>query len=175
MITRRGFFGSMAAIVGALISVAKSSAKELNPSVNPEDKTIYRGYRVKWTGWKACQNSDLLAGQWVGHPLKVNGNYDESRPCLYTSAPGTEGAYYRGDFFNLSVMPGQKRITCTDNEIVKDRARRRAGKRLFKMIDCIEDHPETRSLPVHEWNFFLGRHGVLPSVEAEKRRASIGW
>lgn len=127
-VSRRGFMGlisSIGAAMGLYDNAYSNEALELQ---------YYRGYRLKFTGWKETQTSDRQYAQWTALP-EIDGRFDDSRPRLYVAIPGGNGAYRKGDCFDVERRTGQPTIEWWTHPAVKDRERKRAGKKLIKLVD----------------------------------------
>jgi hypothetical protein len=164
MLTRRSFVGLFGLL--PVFGVAKSSSKkEYLDGVNPEAKTFYRGYHIKWTGWKQAQGHDLEFGQWIAYPCFREEEWtdlDNSRPFLVVSSPGRSGIFNRGDCFDLTLQPDQIVITWNTKPAVKERIRKYHGRRLIKMIDRVMDSGK-RGLSYQQWDEIIagGKHANL--------------
>lgn len=74
MNSRRDFLKHLGPIVAAGSALAVSSVVEAE-SLNA-DEFVYRGWRVKWSGWQRQINQFVIAGFWAAfHPDKERGHY----------------------------------------------------------------------------------------------------
>lgn len=64
----------------------------------------YKGWTIKWTGWKDSQSTINLVGQFAAYRKLGEGH------LLYVSLPGTAGLYRRGMDFTTSPTLGQQAI-----------------------------------------------------------------
>ena len=160
--SRRGFLSSLAAI-GMIFRTGKS--EELGDLVGlvPGQNTFYKGYQVKWTGWKQAMNHDhdLEVGQWIGYPVfhgkEPWSELDRSRPCLVSSSPGGHYAFNLYDCFDISIHDYQVPINWNTKPWVKDREMKKAWKKLKRMIDAVDEahraFPQDKT--TGEWNGYL--------------------
>lgn len=71
----------------------------------------WRGFRLRWTGWKASHNGppdfDLTNGPFVGQWCATRSN----GPYFYSSVPGAVGRYEKGGLFDIEPQEDQEFIT----------------------------------------------------------------
>jgi hypothetical protein len=62
---------------------------------------MYRGYKIKWTGWKPNNCSVDCCGQWV-----AGKNVGDPKPStlFVANSGGVACRYNRGDYFDISVL-----------------------------------------------------------------------
>jgi len=104
MLTRRRLFGLFlgAPAVAVAADTAMSGICHTCVVGKQEDRPApdefsYRGYAIKWTGWKHSQDSINICAQWVAY------NLAEGRQC-YSATGVVAEKYNRGDMFNISVL-----------------------------------------------------------------------
>lgn len=165
-LSRRTLFGLAGAIPTIAIVFAKQEVEERTPRSLFENRgQFYRKYEMLWTGWKVCQNTDLLVGQWIGYPVNAKYQYQRSLdhfPYLVSSVPGACAAYRRGDCFNIDIYPDQAPVNYRTLEADKEIYQRAGKKRLMLMIDLVRDKGWV-DVEVESWNreFFL--RGIIPN------------
>jgi hypothetical protein len=163
-ISRRAFASFLASIpfIGSVF--AGSREDEVLDGLDPALTQIYRGYGVRWSGWKLTQKNDSAVGQWTAYPTTSKAPpwspMDASRPYLYASTPGCYGSVLRGGTFDIVKRQGQVVVLSTTRPEIKDREMKKAGKILIRMIDVVMDSGK-RNLTVLEWNDLLRRKRVL--------------
>lgn len=149
---RRSFFTSLAGIPAAgALATAKPTVNQIIE--RGYDESTYRGWTIRWTGWKAGRDNDYMVGQWLGHvpegfcfdvpePLYFPG------PCfdVYSSHPGLAGPYWKGWFFDISYKEGQHWITPQTDEGEKYLAQREGLLRLLDVIERIHNERLIRKL-----------------------------
>lgn len=66
-------------------------------SDDPNFDYNYKGYRIRWTGWKGSSQYDDEFGQWLAFRDK------EPARQFYSSVPGAVSLYYPGSVFDLAL------------------------------------------------------------------------
>ena len=129
MSDRRSFFKGL---LGAGAIAVIPAAKVDTPVA---DRMNYKGYTLLWSGWKDVPNQDYLVGQWTavvakkGGGLEVGGGY-------YASYPGSQGAYWPCQVFDIAVRENQEvvmRALHTDEQM--EEFRLEALQRVMHEID----------------------------------------
>lgn len=110
-LTRRQFIPSIFGGLGSLFLISKQVFGNLKKNNNNLCNRIgceyhYKGFCLRWTGWKECQNSTILVGQYVAW-MKSGLPKDQYRN-FYSSIPGGCGEYKSGDEFDISPKPHQE-------------------------------------------------------------------
>lgn len=67
------------------------------------------GVKLKWTGWKAAQDTSLLAAQWCAAVPGGGGML-----YWYSAVPGGCAPYLLGEVFDISPRDGQEFLTLLD-------------------------------------------------------------
>ncbi len=98
------------------------------------DMNEYKGWIVQWTGWKAAQGSNNLAGQWLGWKEVQPGKWRYLAACI----PGEAREYQKGEDFNISPQKGQFQITVKTPLGKANAAWEEGHDRLFRLIDSLE-------------------------------------
>jgi hypothetical protein len=72
------------------------------------------GYSLKWTGWKVCIDSIILAAQWVAYSeirwMGTEPQYiwlSDKGHGFYSASPGSQGFYSPGNVFDITMKEGQ--------------------------------------------------------------------
>lgn len=91
------FTGAVTALVGAKSAPAMIQRGEQSVSE-------YKGWTIKWTGWKDSQSTINLVGQFAAYRKLGEGH------LLYVSLPGTAGLYRCGMDFTILPTLGQQTI-----------------------------------------------------------------
>jgi hypothetical protein len=133
MSDRRGFLKGLLA-AGPVLVLEKGSPLPIMKrftSAAP-DKFEYRGFKVFWTGWKSAFNSDIEVAQWCAY--NGNSKHDSVR-CIYASYPGSQGLYFPGQIFDISIKEDQEVPTRKSSEEDKQRYRLQCLHRLMYLID----------------------------------------
>ncbi len=181
MITRRGFFSFLASLpfIGAIFAkqeILERTPPDLDASGGSWDTLQqYRGYKIKFTGWKQCQNTDTEAAQWVGYPIPPEPIpvdvgpqfFDDAFPYLVAPCPGLPEAFRRGANFDIKPRRGETEIVWLDGEKFKDKSKKKSGRRLIRMIDAVMDSGK-RGLKINEWNELLQSKGIIPPPQTEE-------
>lgn len=109
--------------------------KNIEPAPKIEgspDRFMYRGYKIRWTGWKGCQQSDDLYGQWVafGHQSKNDGDW----AGYYANSGGTSAVMYRGEAFNITCLSQRNWVTRSNVSEIGPRVRKDTLDNLMNLI-----------------------------------------
>lgn len=64
---------------------------------HPNYQYEFKGYRIRWTGWKRAYNQADEVAQWLA--VSVDG---EPKKRIYSSTPGRVGFYFPGYIFDIS-------------------------------------------------------------------------
>ena len=102
----------------------------------PSPKFSYKGYEVHWTGWKYCQESRNIEGQWLAYPPWDRSHDDFLVNYRYLSLNlpgGVWGIYKVGDKFDLSCDPKIRELTKTKSGRLK--LLKSGRKRLMEIMD----------------------------------------
>lgn len=75
------------------------------------DGYVYGNWRITWTDWKGCMDSDVLCGQWLAAPAdyykrrdyynRLTRVKDGRGPFIYASSGGLVDWYWPSDSFNV--------------------------------------------------------------------------
>lgn len=115
-LSRRGWWKSVSAAGIGVAVASKAEAKTVIPDMPPKkhiaelDVDHYRGFIIRWSGWKERQDSDVMAGQWTARPDGsglVESTYGWASG-VYSSFPGGVGYFNDGDRFDLTANENQK-------------------------------------------------------------------
>ena len=163
--SRRSFIGFLAGLplIGMAFGKTTPTEDEVIDGFDPSFPQIYRGYQIKWTGWKLTQKNDSAIGQWLAYPTTNNipgSPMDMSLPYLYSSTPGYYGSVPRGGTFDIERRRGQVVVLSTTRPEIKAREMKKAGRKLIKMIDVVMDSGK-RDLSVMDWNDLLRKKRVI--------------
>lgn len=100
-----------------------------------EIKSRFKGWSVRWTGWKNNANSADIAGQFIAGKLDKSGNLDPYYPLVYSSCPGFSDVFFKGDTFNIGYVCNQMRVDGTSSEADKLKAQVQTWQSLKYFMD----------------------------------------
>jgi hypothetical protein len=103
---RRSFFKRAALAVPA----SRLVDSELVASKDKYFQWTYKGYSLKFTGWKGPADQMHLVAQWIAVPIdpKEQERGNDGEPVyIYASDPGNIGFYPRGAVFDISRQVDQ--------------------------------------------------------------------
>lgn len=107
---------------------------EADTTSYPAHTLRYKGFYVRWTGWKSSFNSDFLVGQWLAYeePISI------SSRRFYASYPGDEGKYHPGAIFDVSIRREQLNFAPTHITSLEDKQKYMLEtlQRLMRLIDA---------------------------------------
>jgi hypothetical protein len=76
---------------------------EADTTSYPAHTLKYKGFLIRWTGWKSGFNTDVQVAQWLAYEEPVG----EKSRLFYASYPGREGQYYPEAIFDISIKTEQ--------------------------------------------------------------------
>jgi hypothetical protein len=120
-ITRRGFLGAL----GAAGTMATSVAVPANAEA---DEFQYRGWTVRWSGWREPINQMLVFGYW-------SADRAERDEIIAATTTGTVRAYHPCHVMDLSLEPGWAPLKAWDKPETRDALRARARRLLLADLD----------------------------------------
>jgi hypothetical protein len=91
---RRAFLGVVGGTVAAVVAVGASA-----PRVS--DDFAYRGWRVRWRGWKSPVNQEIVIGYWTATQPPPNPRF------LYSTTMGVVRGAGELDVLDLTWMRGE--------------------------------------------------------------------
>lgn len=107
-----------------------TEALEIKPSITKQyNNYCYKGFIVKWTGWKEFPDSTKIVGQWLAE--NKNGNK------IYSSVPGCCSDYIDGDIFNVSTMPHQNYLHLESASELRELEKDKGLELLKQVIDAL--------------------------------------
>lgn len=99
----------------------------------------YKGYLIRWTGWKEAQDSLNLVGQWF------TANRDGM--ILYSGTNGTNGVIAKGAILDISSKD-MEFITPLSSAADREMKKQEALARIIVIIDSHDNYyPEDKAIP----------------------------
>jgi len=88
------------AMFGGAVAIALPDKESVSAPV--ADEMVYRGFRLKWSGWQKPVNQCAQLGVWYG----INPN--SNRFHVYSTYPGVTGKCFETQLLNYSLQEGQE-------------------------------------------------------------------
>lgn len=96
-------------------------------------------YKIRFTGWKTADDSNLLVAQWIAIPK--DGTEWPDRPGFYSSTPGWAEKYWPGNVVGITPQVGQTFLRGDDFFLPREellvKAREAARQAYCRLIDEI--------------------------------------
>lgn len=131
MASRRDFLKGLVTVSGLAIVPQNFKSKIFHSGLS--DRINYKGFHLFWTGWKGAENTDVLVSQWCGY--EKGNKRDPNQRLFYASYPGSEGPYFRGEIFDISVKEGQIAPTQRISKAELEKFSIETLQRLMRLID----------------------------------------
>ena len=133
MLNRRSWLAQLknVAFAAPALALVSSVVTEAKAEQIP-DKFTYRGYCIKWTGWKSNPESSDFYGQWVAWPVNFDGK-GYFAGC-YSNTGGIVDSFRRGDVFNIANLKPEYWINEKNIETDGPRVRKETLNRLIKYM-----------------------------------------
>lgn len=78
----------------------------------PQPEFEYKGYSVRWTGWKFAQGTSIIAGQWVAYAPERYGKH------FAVNLPNAVGGVFRPhDTFDVSYYDGWELVNTREGRL----------------------------------------------------------
>ena len=149
---RRDLLKRIAGIVPCAAILPVASAINVKPQ-SAHGETL-KGWKLLWTGWKDFPNGDMLAGQWLAYPNTVANRHEYAGWMLFSSWPGSSGAYVSNQIFDLALRKDQILPTKDRSESELEWMKNECLERLRRMIAKVGPPP-------FDYIAFRDRGGVL--------------
>lgn len=76
----------------------------------------YKGFSIRWTGWKTIHDNNLYYAQWTAYDFTMDPRGKGWTEHIYSSVPGALGFYTLGDTFDIFCRCGQHLVTLDNRD-----------------------------------------------------------